>query len=224
MTDNEMEHLVATVLARLKKPVLLVLTAGTGYQQEIIDRLATLNMRFDMVMTEEATRRHCSTLWGQLATSLPDNFLYALPVHLPYSAVVVPFMEYPLATELVSGTLLSPVSKLLHHALISGIPTLALRYHCDPHSELNELRGLDKNPAYLQHIQQTLAQLQKYGLALCTMSEMIARLITSPEMPSAGCRNRYITVAELVNDPALVSHSASRFTDAAIDYLKEMKK
>lgn len=224
MTDNEIEHLVAIVLARLKKPVLLVLTAGTGYQQEIIERLAMLDMRFDIVMTDDAPKRHCSTLWGKLGKSLPCDFLHEVPPRLSYSAVVLPFMEYSLAAELVCGTLLSPVSQLVHHALISGVPTLALRYHCDPHSELNELRGFDKTPAYLQKIQHTLVQVQNYGLTLCTMSELFARL-TAPTVPSSGCNTtRYITIAELENNPALANHSASRFTDAAIDYLKEIKR
>ena len=224
MTDNEIEFLVATVLARLKKPVLLVLTAGTGYQQEIIERLATLDMRFDIVMTDNATKRHCSTLWKKLGESLPCDFLNEVPPRLSYSAVVLPFMEYSLAAELVCGTLLSPVSQLVHHALISGVPTLALRYHCDPHSELNALRGFDANPAYLQQIQHTLAQLQRYGLTLCDMNELIARL-TAPAMSSSEYSNtRYITLAELENNPALANHSASRFTDAAIDYLKEIKR
>lgn len=224
MTDNETEHLIKAVLARLKKTVLLVLTAGTGYQQEIIDRLATLNMRYDMVMTEEAMRRHCRTIWEPLASSLPDNFLHEIPAHLPYSAVVLPFMEYSLAAELAGGILQSPVSKLVHHALISGVPTLALRYHCDPHSELNALRGYDKNPAYLQQIQHTLTQLQKYGLALCTMNELVASLTTSSGRPSLECSPRYITVAELEKNPALVNHATSRFTDAAIDYMKVKRK
>lgn len=225
MTNNEMEQLVSLVLARLKKPVLVVLTAGTGYQQEIVDRLATLDLRFDLVMTEEAAAKHSRALWGRLGEYLPGS-LQNIPVNLPWSAVVLPFMTYPLAAELVSGTLHSPVSQLVHHVLLSGIPTLALRYHCDPGSELNELRGFNNNPACLQQIQRTLMQLQKFGLTLCTLTELYGRLdaslsaISSPTFSPGG----YITVSDLINNPALGNATTSRFTDAAVDYLKGSKR
>jgi hypothetical protein len=55
-------------------------------------------------------------------------------------ALLLPFLDYPLAADLVNGTC-NPVARRVHDALLSGLPVLALRYHCDPASELNQLRG-----------------------------------------------------------------------------------
>ncbi|MGL6577145.1 hypothetical protein ACSZOE_08005 [Aeromonas hydrophila] len=61
-----------------------------------------------------------------------------------YRALVLPFLDYPLAMDLLSGSLQSPVARRLHDALLSGLPVLALRYHCDPASELNQLLGRNR--------------------------------------------------------------------------------
>ena len=51
----------------------------------------------------------------------------ALPP-VPYRALVLPFLDYPLAMDLLSGSLQSPVARRLHDALLSGLTVLALRY------------------------------------------------------------------------------------------------
>jgi hypothetical protein len=64
----------------------------------------------------------------------------------------------------------------LHDALLGGLPVLALRYHCDPASELNQLRGAVSTTPYAGHMQATLARLTACGVTLCTMNELLAKL------------------------------------------------
>ncbi len=224
MTENEMERLVTIILQRLRKPTLLALTAARGYQQEIFDRLQALDLRFSLVVAEDADAfQH----WERLGEVLPAGFLPPATAPLPYQALVLPFMDYPLAADVVSGVLQNPVSKLIHHALLSAIPVLALRYHCDPSSELNQIRGLDKNPTYMARIHHTLTQLETYGVTLCTMNELADKLGngTSPApIKNEENASRYITVTDLVSNQELARQPSARLTDAAADYLKKMKK
>ncbi len=81
-------------------------------------------------------------------------------------------MSYPLAVDIVNGTLQSPVAQRVHDALLAGIPVLALRYYCDPHSELNALRGTVHSD-YAAHLSATLTGLSECGITLCSMNEML---------------------------------------------------
>ena len=99
---------------------------------------------------------------------------------------------------------------------------LALRYHCDPLSELNQLRGAQADSAYTGHLQATLARLESCGVFLGTMNELLATL-DAPTAPAAasGEPRRYLTVTDVVNNPALAAAPHAQLTDAAIDYLKQ---
>ena len=142
-------------------------------------------------------------------------------------AVVVPFLDYSLAADLVNGTLQNPQARRLHAALLAGLPVLALRYHCDPASELNQLRGADSATPYAEHMQSTLTRLTACGVTLCTMNELLAKLAAETEalaqVPTAGTR-RYLTVTDIMNNPALACAPEAQLTDAAIDFLKNRKK
>lgn len=113
------------------------------------------------------------------------------------------------------------VSRCAHEALLAGIPVLALRYHCDPHSELNRLRGAQAGSAYAGHLQTTLARLEACGVFLGTINELLAKL-DAPTAPAAvnSEPRRYLTVTDVVNNPALAAAPRAQLTDAAIDYLK----
>nr|WP_232001908.1 hypothetical protein [Shimwellia blattae] len=138
--------------------------------------------------------------------------------------MLVPFLDYPLAASLLDGTLNSPVARRLHDALLAGIPVLALRYHCDPHSELNQLRGARADSAYAGHLQNMLARLEAAGVELCTMNALLARLADPATAGVASHEPRgYLTVTDLVNNPALATAPHARLTDAAMDFLKNRK-
>ncbi|BFO32640.1 hypothetical protein [Klebsiella pasteurii] len=223
MTDQQMEDLVERIIQRLRPPVLVMVTAAAGYRHAIRQRLAgcgeSLHLALDSGIGD-------GEQWRAIGKTLaaPD-WQQELP-SASYKALLLPFLDYPLAADLLKGSLHSPVARRVHDALLSGLPVLALRYHCDPASELNQLRGAQPDTAYAGHMQATLARLAECGIALCTMNELLEKLASGREAaaPSASSPRRYLTVTDVVNNPALACAPEAQLTDAAIDFLKNRKK
>ena len=224
MTDEQMEYLVERIIQRLRPPVLVMVTAAAGYRHAIRQRLAgcgeSLHLALDSGIDD-------GEQWRAIGKTLPAaDWQQELP-SASYKALLLPFLDYPLAADLVKGSLHGPVARRVHDALLSGLPVLALRYHCDPASELNQLRGAVSTTPYAGHMQSTLTRLTACGVTLCTMNELLAKLAAGTEAPAqaptAGAR-RYLTVTDIVNNPALACAPAAQLTDAAIDFLKNRKK
>ncbi|VUS37958.1 hypothetical protein [Klebsiella huaxiensis] len=223
MTDEQIECLVERIIQRLKPPVLVMVTAATGYRHAIRQRLAgcgeSLHLALDSGIED-------GEQWQALGKTLPAaDWQNALP-SAPYKALLLPFLDYPLAADLVNGSLHSPLARRVHDALLSGLPVLALRYHCDPGSELNQLLGAQPDTAYAGHMQATLARLADCGVTLCTMNELLERLASGCEAAPVltSTTRRYLTVTDVVNNPALACAPEAQLTDAAIDFLKNRKK
>lgn len=223
MTEQQLDRLVSQIIQRLQPPVLVMVTPAQGYRHAIRQRLAgcgqTLHLALDGAI-EDAEQ------WQALGETLPvAQWHNALPA-APYKALLLPFLDYPLAADLLNGSLQSPVARRLHDALLAGIPVLALRYHCDPHSELNQLRGVQTDSAYAAHVKTTLARLESCGVVLCTMNSLLEKLTSGVQRPTAtpGDARRYLTVTDIVNNPALAEAPDAVLTDAAVDFLKAQKK
>lgn len=223
MTDEQIECLVERIIQRLKPPVLVMVTAATGYRHAIRQRLAgcgeSLHLALDSGIED-------GEQWQALGKTLPAaDWQNALP-SAPYKALLLPFLDYPLAADLVNGSLHSPLARRVHDALLSGLPVLALRYYCDPGSELNQLLGAQPDTAYAGHMQATLARLADCGVTLCTMNELLERLASGCEAAPVltSTTRRYLTVTDVVNNPALACAPEAQLTDAAIDFLKNRKK
>ena len=138
MTDQQMEDLVERIIQRLRPPVLVMVTAAAGYRHAIRQRLAGCGERLHLALDSGIDD---GEQWRAIGKTLPAaNWQYGLP-SAAYKALLLPFLDYPQAADLVNGTLQNPVARRLHDALLAGVPVLALRYHCCPHSELNQLRG-----------------------------------------------------------------------------------
>lgn len=222
MTDAQTDRLVTLILARLQPPVLVMVTPATGYRDVIRQRLAGCGERLQLALDsgiDDGER------WHALGELLPAaDWQHALP-SAPYKALLLPFLDYPLAADLVNGTLQSPVARRLHDALLAGIPVLALRYHCDPRSELNQLRGTVGNSPYAAHVEATLARLAGVGVTLCTMNDMLEKLNPGAGTPLAPTTTRrYLTVTDIVNNPSLAGAPDAVLTDAAVDFIKTQKK
>ena len=223
MTDQQMEDLVERIIQRLRPPVLVMVTAAAGYRHAIRQRLAgcgeSLHLALDSGIDD-------GEQWRAIGKTLAAaDWQQELP-SASYKALLLPFLDYPLAADLVNGSLHSPLARRVHDALLSGLPVLALRYHCDPASELNQLRGAQPDTAYAGHMQATLARLAECGIALCTMNELLEKLASGrgATAPSASGPRRYLTVTDVVNNPALACAPEAQLTDAAIDFLKNRKK
>ena len=220
MSEQQIDRLVAQILQRLQPPVLVMVTAADGYRQAIRQRLAGCGQRLVLAMDETLED---AAAWHQLGEVLP---LSGEPP-VGYKALLLPFLDYTQAADLVNGTLQSPVARRLHEALLAGIPVLALRYHCCPHSELNQLRGAVVDSAYTAHIDATLARLATCGVMLCTMNELLEKLatgVTAPAPTPLATPRRYLTVTDIVNNPSLAARPDVVLTDAAVDYVKTKKK
>ena len=223
MTDQQMEDLVERIIQRLRPPVLVMVTAAAGYRHAIRQRLAGCGERLHLALDSGIDD---GEQWRAIGKTLPAaDWQQELP-SASYKALLLPFLDYPLAADLVKGSLHSPVARRVHDALLSGLPVLALRYHCDPASELNQLRGAQPDSAYAGHMQATLARLAECGIALCTMNELLEKLASGrgATAPSASGPRRYLTVTDVVNNPALACAPEAQLTDAAIDFLKNRKK
>lgn len=221
MTDEQIEGLVARILQRLQPPVLVMVTAADGYRAAIRQRLAGSGYPLRLALEDGLAD---AAAWREVGEIIPSSaWQDALP-SAPWRAVLLPFLDYPLASDLLNGTLSSPLARCAHEALLAGIPVLALRYHCDPLSELNQLRGAQADSAYAGHLQATLARLESCGVFLGTMNELLATL-DAPTAPAAasGEPRRYLTVTDVVNNPTLAAAPHAQLTDAAIDYLKNRK-
>lgn len=221
MTDEQIEGLVARILQRLQPPVLVMVTAADGYRAAIRQRLAGSGYPLRLALEDGLAD---AAAWREVGEIIPSSaWQDALP-SAPWRAVLLPFLDYPLASDLLNGTLSSPLARCAHEALLAGIPVLALRYHCDPLSELNQLRGAQADSAYAGHLQATLARLESCGVFLGTMNELLATLDAPTALAAAsGEPRRYLTVTDVVNNPALAAAPHAQLTDAAIDYLKNRK-
>ncbi|MBZ7672108.1 hypothetical protein [Klebsiella grimontii] len=223
MTDQQMEDLVERIIQRLRPPVLVMVTAAAGYRHAIRQRLASCGESLHLALDSGIGD---GEQWRAIGKTLAAaDWQQELP-SASYKALLLPFLDYPLAADLVKGSLHSPVARRVHDALLSGLPVLALRYHCDPASELNQLRGAQPDTAYAGHMQATLARLAECGIALCTMNELLEKLASGREATAASANNprRYLTVTDVVNNPALACAPEAQLTDAAIDFLKNRKK
>ncbi|HAU4896337.1 hypothetical protein [Aeromonas hydrophila] len=227
MTDEQIERLVEQMLRRLQPPLLVMVTAAQGYRQAIRNRLANCGQPLQLALAAEIED---GALWQPLGETVPASLWQQALPPAPYRALVLPFLDYPLAMDLLSGSLQSPVARRLHDALLSGLPVLALRYHCDPASELNQLLGAQPSTPYAGHMQAALSRLGEIGVVLCTMNELLERLAPAndaapvPVPVPAGTARRYLTVSDVEKDPALAQTAEAQLTDAAIDFLKSRRK
>jgi hypothetical protein len=226
MTDEQIERLVEHMLQRLQPPLLVMVTATEGYREAIRSRLAGCGHRLHLALEEGIED---AMQWKPLGEAVATSvWQQALP-QTPYRALVLPFLDYPLAMDLLSGTLRSPVSQRLHDALLTGLPVFALRYHCDPASELNQLLGAKPNSAYAGHMHVALTHLSEIGVTLCNINELLEKLASgdnSAPVPAstASAARRYLTVSDVEMNPLLASAPEAQLTDAAIDFLKSNRK
>ena len=224
MTDEEIDRLVTRVIQRLQPPVLVMVGAADGYRPLIRHRLAGCGQRLHLMLEDGMAD---AAQWQAIGEIIPSGTWQAARPSMAWRAVIVPFLDYPLAADLVNGNLHSPVARQLHEMLLAGLPILALRYHCDPDSELNQLCGAVSQTPYASQMHATLARLTACGVTLCSMNELLEKLAAGPgasvQTPVSGAR-RYLTVTDIVNNPTLAAASDAVLTDAASDFLKNRNK
>ena len=226
MTDEQIERLVERMLQRLQPPLLVMVTATKGYREAIRSRLAGCGHRLHLALEEGIED---AMQWKPLGDAVASSVWQQTLPQTPYRALVLPFLDYPLAMDLLNGTFRSPVAQRLHDALLTGLPVLALRYHCDPASELNQLLGAQPNSAYAGHMHAALTRLSEIGVTLCNINELLEKLASgddSAPVPASTTSTvrRYLTVSDVEMNPQLANVPEAQLTDAAIDFLKSNRK
>ena len=102
MTDEQIEGLVARVLQRLRPPVLVMVTAADGYRAAIRQRLAGSGYPLRLALEDGLAD---AAAWREVGEIIPSSaWQDALP-SAPWRAVLLPFLDYPLASDLLNGTL-----------------------------------------------------------------------------------------------------------------------
>ena len=106
MTDEQIEGLVTRILQRLRPPVLVMVTAADGYRAAIRQR-GGLRLPAAPRAGGGSRRRHRVARGGRDYPVIDRQDL--LP-SAPWRAVLLPFLDYPQASDLLNGTLRNPVS------------------------------------------------------------------------------------------------------------------
>jgi len=220
MTEKDIERIVALTLQRLRPPTLLLISEAQEYQKIIHARLEACHCVYRLAFEGGAEE----ALWHSLGNVHEDEGWLRTLSSVPYRAMVIPFLSYALAADVVNGVMHRSFAKAIHQALSCGLPVFALPYYCDPDSEINRLKGNSAHPGYVKHVQATLLTLKNMGVTLCSLDELIANLMGSEISDARASVRRYITVNDIINKRVKTDIPGALLTDAASDYLKNQKK
>ncbi|QCJ71438.1 hypothetical protein C9446_17275 [Providencia heimbachae] len=230
MNEKRIEQIVAQVLQSLKKKVLVVLSPAQGYEQAIYQRLMQLStVSFSVYVTNEMLANPCSDKWSSLGNILTKS-TFETNMLMQYQAVFLPFIDAKTVGEVANGLFTSEESQITLAALALAMPVMALKYHCCPESELNQVLGLNKNKHYNNLIKDNINKAISLGINFDSFNDIENKLLLeSNELNIKSKTNqinssRYITLNEVMNDPGGYSTNKNKLTDSATDYLKSLKK
>lgn len=229
MNEKQIEQIIEQVLRQLNQRVLVVLSPVEGYQQAIYQRLTQFSLvSFSFYATQSMSTTPYFAQWSTLGTILNKDTLQ-LNVLGNYHCVFLPFIDAKVVGEVANGLFTSEESQLILHALAKDIPVLALKNHCCPESELNQILGLDKNNQYNNLIKENMTKLISLGVQFNTLNEIEDKLLKNKFSQKMEPKNnhhesRYITLNEVMKNPGGYIANDNKLTDSAIDYLKSLKK
>lgn len=230
MNENIVETLVAEILKRLQKKVLLVLTNAGGYQDEIYIRMRYYNnFSFSIMIAENAVNQHDVDKWRQLGDIV--NFdEHSLPAALDkFDSLFIPFLDFETMGDVANGIFTTDGAQVINYALMKNINVLALDYNCNPKSELNQVLGLNKNAGYNGQLQTNINKIVSSGVQLCTMNEIESKWNPAESKLEYEPRGiiesplRYITLNDVINSGRDSFSNNEKLTDLAVEYLKTQK-
>jgi len=174
-----------------------------------------------MIIADNAREYHDEITWSKLGTVISTSTI-TQPGQLDiYDAIYIPFMDFVTLTEVANGLFHSEAAIIIHHALMSNKPVISLNYNCNPASELNQIKGLNRGSAVndFRNIEKTLIQ---KGMSFSSLDEMIDKQSTlEKSMPlSLSKTSHYITLSEVTKKNGDYS-GENRLTDLAREYLRE---
>ncbi|EPL6453863.1 MULTISPECIES: hypothetical protein [Providencia] len=229
MNEKQIEQIVEQIVWQLNQRVLVVLSPVEGYQQAIYQRLTQFSsVSFSLYATDLMPSTPYFEQWATLGTMFDKNTLQ-LNALGRYHSVFLPFIDAKVVGEVANGLFTSEESQLVLHALAQNIPVLALKHHCCPESELNQILGLDKNKHYNNLIKENMTKIISLGVQFNTFNEIENKLLKNNvnqiiEPKNNHYESRYITLNEVMKNPGGYIANDNKLTDSAIDYLKSLKK
>lgn len=229
MNEKQIEQIVQQVLRQLKRQVLVVLSPVDGYQQAIYQRLVQLDsVSFSFYATASMLQSSQIEKWTELGCVINKSTL-SINTLSRYDSLFLPFIDAKVVGEIANGLFVSEESELALRALSQKMPILALKYHCCPESELNQVLGLNKNENYNRLIKENISKAIKLGIHFDSLNEIEKKFLTNeftenliPEVNNEN-PNRYITLKEVMNNPREYCANKNKLTDSASDYLKSLK-
>ncbi|EPL9568982.1 hypothetical protein MMK73_001038 [Providencia rettgeri] len=229
MNEKQIEQIVEQIVRQLNQRVLVVLSPVEGYQQAIYQRLMQFSsISFSLYATNLMPSTPHFRQWAGLGTMLDKNTLQ-LNALGRYHSVFLPFIDAKVVGEVANGLFTSEESQLVLHALAQNIPVLALKHHCCPESEINQILGLDKNKHYNSLIKENMTKLISLGVQFNTFNEIENKFLENKFNQKIKPENnhyerRYITLNEVMKNPGGYIANDNKLTDSATDYLKSLKK
>lgn len=230
MNEKLIEQIVAQVLSRLKKQVLVVLSPAQSYEQGIYQRLMQLStVSFTVYITEAMSTHANLAQWGSLGKIVTKETVNINTLH-QYHCIFLPFIDAKAVGEVANGLFISEESQLVLQGLSQEIPVMALKYHCCPESELNQILGLNKNEQYNSLIKDNINKTILLGVQFDSFNDIEEKLLITrceqnkkPNIKNINLE-RYITLKEVMDDPGVYCLKRNKLTDSAMDYLKSLNK
>lgn len=219
MQREIIDRLVNEVLSRMRPRALVLLTAAEGYQEIIRTRLQHCQTFSPVILFSDNAREfHNEADWGQLGpiTSLTEISQTGALDNI--ERVLIPFLDFATAAEVANGLLQSEAARFIHLARISGRPIMALDYNCNPASELNQLKGLNRAGGNLPQVDHR-PKLAALGIELTTLDRMLSAKPDDVTAPAQG----YITLSEFKRCDGHIPPGA-RLTDLALEYSRGKKQ
>ncbi|MGW1443932.1 hypothetical protein ACWA06_14435 [Serratia rhizosphaerae] len=218
MQDDTLDRIVNAVLMRMRPRLLLLLTAADGYHEIILARLQHCRHFAPQVLfADRAQAVHPADAWRQLGHVVTLEEMAQVGALENIDRVIAPFLDFATAAEVAHDLFQSEAARCIQLARLHNTPVLALDYNCNPHSELNRLKGLGRS-ADAHSLADNLPRLAQRGIQFCSLDQML-----SPAPPPAAATGAdaetggYITLSELKQRNGRCPPGA-RLTDLALEY------
>lgn len=221
MQREIIDKLVNEVLSRMRPRALVLLTAAAGYKEIIQARLKQCKTFSPVILVaDNAHEFHPEEEWSQIGlfTTLPEITQIGALDNI--ERVLIPFLDFSTAAELAEGLLQTDSAKLIHQALMSGKPIMALDYNCNPSSELNQLKGLGNGRENIL-LTNRVPMLATRGIQICTLDQMLS-VVPATTAVTEDTVPPYITLSDLKRRNGQAPPGA-KLTDLALEYSRRKK-
>ena len=218
MQDETIERIVDAVLMRMRPRLLLLLNAADGYHDIILARLQHCRHFAPQVLFADGAQAvHPADAWRQLGPVVTPAEIEQVGALDNIDRVIAPFLDFATAAEVAHDLFQSDGARCIQLARLHNTPVLALDYNCNPHSELNRLKGLSGNQD-AHSLVDNLPRLAQRGIQFCSLEQMLSPTpLPATAADAVAETGGYITLSELKQRNGHCPPGA-RLTDLALEY------